>query len=179
MVALILGFLGLILSVMDRCIPPDGDPTFCPRPVPPRTSSPISANGKADPPGSYRGRTGTSSQPLVPYIYAYVRAPAPTYRSPEDALSGGSPRRIFPGGYVWVSVHGRVETGGKVFYQINREEYIEASYLAFGAPSSFHGVAFSTQSPVANPPSVGSCIACTRPALRAICASSSTLIPGL
>ncbi|GBD10184.1 Putative L,D-transpeptidase YciB [Candidatus Thermoflexus japonica] len=73
-----------------------------------------------------------------------MRAPAPTYRSPEDALSGGSPRRIFPQGYVWVSVHGRVEAGGKVFYQINRDEYIEASYLAFGAPSSFHGMAFNT-----------------------------------
>lgn len=143
MVELILGFFGLILSAAGRCIPPDGDPTFCPRPASLRTPSLISANGKVDPPGSYRSRTGPQAQPLVPYTYAYVRAPALTYRSPDEALNGGSPRRIFPAGYVWVSVHGRVEAGGKVFYQINREEYIEASYLAFGAPSSFHGVAFS------------------------------------
>lgn len=144
MVDLILTFLGLILPVVSRCIPPDGDPAFCPRPsatrIPPRTS----VSGAVDPPGSYRARTGTQAQPLVPYAYAFVKAPAPTYRTPEDALNGGSPRRVFPGGYVWVSVHGRVEAGGKVFYQINKDEYMEASYLAFGAPSSFQGMAFST-----------------------------------
>jgi hypothetical protein len=79
------------------------------------------------------------AEPLVPYTYAYVKAPAPTYRSPEEALNGGAPRRVFPAGYVWVSVHGRVEAGGKVFYLINPDEYIDAAYLAFGAPSAFPG----------------------------------------
>jgi lipoprotein-anchoring transpeptidase ErfK/SrfK len=83
------------------------------------------------------------AEPLVPYTYAYVKAPAPTYRSPEEALNGGAPRRVFPAGYVWVSVHGRVEAGGKVFYRINPDEYIDAAYLAFGAPSAFQGVVFS------------------------------------
>ncbi len=142
MMDVVLMLLGLLLPAASRCIPPDGDPAFCPRPGATRTPS-VSANGHSDPPSAYRTRIGTQAQPLVPYTYAFVKAPAPTYRSPEDALNGDAPRRIFPGGYVWVSVHGRAEAGGKTFYMINRDEYIEASYLTFGAPSAFHGIAFA------------------------------------
>lgn len=136
---LLLLFLGLAFSTAGRCIPPDGDPAFCPRPRAPRTPSPVLANGTVNP----SPRAPRAAEPLVPYTYAYVKTPARTYRSPEDALNGAPPRRVFGGGYVWVSVHGRVEAGGKVFYQINPDEYIEAAYLAFGAPSAFHGVALA------------------------------------
>ncbi|WP_376791526.1 L,D-transpeptidase [Thermoflexus sp.] len=133
-----------VLPMVGRCIPPDGDPAFCPRPSATRTPSRAPVANQVDPPGAFQSRATAQVPSLVPYTYAFVKAPASTYRSPEDALSGGAPRRVFPAGYVWVSVHGRTEVGGKVFYRINPDEYIEASYLTFGAPSTFHGVAFAT-----------------------------------
>ncbi len=142
MVDLILLLIGSILPVALPCIPLDGDSPSCVRPS---TSRP-SADGNRAPPrdASARGARPTAqAQALVPYVYAAVKTPAPTYRSPEEALRGDPPRRVFPNGYVWVSVHGRVEAGGRVFYRINRDEYIEASHLAFGAPSAFHGIALT------------------------------------
>ncbi len=143
MLDLILLLMGSFFPAALPCASPDGDSTPCVRTSLPRPSARGSRAPSGDAP--LRGARPTAqAQPLVPYVYAAVKAPAPTYRSPEDALNGSAPRRVFPSGYVWVSVHERVEAGGRVFYRINRDEYIEASYLAFGAPSAFHGVALAT-----------------------------------
>lgn len=122
--------IGMAASAAVRCVPPDGDLAFCPRPT----------AGRSIP----RARPTARSEGLVPFSYAFVKTPALVYQSPEEALRGGPPVRVFPPGYVWVSVHGRAEAGGRVFYQINPGEYMEAGFLAFGAPSAFQGLAFET-----------------------------------
>lgn len=108
-----------------------------------RPREPPQARQRA-PLGTYQGQSKLSDQPLLPYTYALLKVPVQTYRSVEDAINGGSPRRIFSAGNVWVSVHGRVEAGGKVFYRINPDEYVEASYLSFSVPSIFRGIALAT-----------------------------------
>ncbi len=71
--------------------------------------------------------------------------PAPTYRHPAEAAAGMAPVRTFVSNINWVSVRGRVEYGGELWYQINAEEYIQATHLQFPEPSRFQGVVVTAQ----------------------------------
>lgn len=83
---------------------------------------------------------------VTAYSFAYVRPlPAATYRHPEEAAIGLPPLRQFLAGDNWVSVRGSVEYNGQLWYEINEDEYILGSHVAFTNPSRFHGVVLESQ----------------------------------
>jgi hypothetical protein len=83
---------------------------------------------------------------ITPYSFAYVRPlPAATYHHPEEAAAGLPPVREFLAGDNWVSVMASVEYNGETWYEINEDEFVQASHLAFTQPSRFAGVILSEQ----------------------------------
>jgi len=83
---------------------------------------------------------------ITPYTFAYVyNLPAYSYNHPAEAEAGLPPRRQFLAGANWVSVLGRTEYNGQVWYEINRNEFITANHLAFTTPSRFRGVVLTEQ----------------------------------
>jgi hypothetical protein len=75
------------------------------------------------------------------FVYGeIVELPAPTYRHPAEAAAAMPPVRVFQSNINWVSVIGQVDYDGATWYQINGEEYIPASHLAFPEVSRFQGV---------------------------------------
>ncbi len=80
------------------------------------------------------------------HTFAYVRhLPAMTYAHPMEAEAGMPPRRAFYAGDNWVSVIGKTEYNGQVWYEINPGEFINADRVVFGSPSRFAGVVLSDQ----------------------------------
>jgi len=80
---------------------------------------------------------------VLPRIYAHVsNEPAPIYRTPYDAMQDIPPVRYLDGGSIWVSLYRNlpVKVDGKVWYEINKGEYVEASHLTFAQPSQFKGI---------------------------------------
>ena len=75
------------------------------------------------------------------FTYAYLNnLPANSYTHPLEAEQGLPPKRIFQNGSNWVSVQGRVEHNGEVWYQINADEFVRAEHVAIAGPSRFQGV---------------------------------------
>ncbi|MEA3309549.1 MAG: L,D-transpeptidase [Chloroflexota bacterium] len=75
------------------------------------------------------------------YTFAYVNhLPAPSYAHPLEAEQGLPPQRIFYDGSNWVSILGRVEYNGEVWYQINADEFVRTEHIAIVGPSRFQGV---------------------------------------
>lgn len=83
---------------------------------------------------------------LVPYEYGYVNdLPMNVYRHPLEAAMGLPPVRTMLSGDWWVSLEGRVEYEGQMWYQINGDEFIPASAVLSAAPSRFQGVYLTEQ----------------------------------
>ncbi len=83
---------------------------------------------------------------ISPFTFAYVRnLPANVYSSPEAAAAGEAPVKVFLTGMNWVSLRGSTEYSGTTWYEINPKQYVEASHIAIGGPSRFHGVALAEQ----------------------------------
>lgn len=78
--------------------------------------------------------------------FAYVaNLPAPTYTHPLEADAGLEPKRQFLAGDNWVSVLGKTEHNGEVWYEINPAEFIHSQYLRIASPSRFSGVVLQEQ----------------------------------
>lgn len=83
---------------------------------------------------------------ITRFVYARIFAlPAPTYRHPAEAAAGLPPLRVFQSNINWVSIIGRVSYEGQDWFQINSDEYIQASYVDFPEPSRFQGVRVTEQ----------------------------------
>lgn len=83
---------------------------------------------------------------VTAFSYGHIiQLPAPTYHHPAEAEAGMPPVRTFVSNINWVTVSGRVEYNGQVWYQINANEYLRAEHLAFPNASRFQGVALSAQ----------------------------------
>lgn len=83
---------------------------------------------------------------VTAFTYGQITSlPAPTYRHPAEAAAGITPVRTFVSNINWVSVRGRVDYGGEVWYQINAEEYLQAAHVQFPEPSRFQGVVVAEQ----------------------------------
>ena len=83
---------------------------------------------------------------LLPHTYALVKdPPLNVYRHPMEAAAGLAPVRTMLSGDWWVSVEGEVEYDGRLWYQINANEFIPADAVVLAVPSRFHGVQFTEQ----------------------------------
>jgi hypothetical protein len=83
---------------------------------------------------------------LVPHTYALVRnPPLGVYRHPMEAKMGLPPVRTMLSGDWWVSIDGKVEYEGQLWYQINKDEFIPADAVVLAAPSRFQGVYLNEQ----------------------------------
>lgn len=72
----------------------------------------------------------------------------PVYAHPIDVTVGNDPVRWLDTGYVWVSLPSKpaIKVKNQLWYNINKNEYVQADHLQFFTPSSFRG----TTSPRAN-----------------------------
>lgn len=83
---------------------------------------------------------------VTPLTFAHVDGlPAFTYAHPAEAAVGLEPRRKFLAGDNWVSVLGKTEYNGEVWYEINPGEFIHSKHLRFANPSRFSGVILHEQ----------------------------------
>ena len=74
----------------------------------------------------------------------YARVADLTNVYPSPSL-GTAPVRNLGDGYLWVTVMGRLESEGSVWYQINPGEYVHGDDLSLGEISEFVGVEISVQ----------------------------------
>lgn len=85
---------------------------------------------------------------VLPLTYAHViTGEVPVYTDPTDAVLGTTPARSLGTGYLWLSLADSqpVYHDDQAWYLINQDEYVRADQLAIYAPSTFQGVALSTQ----------------------------------
>ncbi|MCB0208182.1 MAG: L,D-transpeptidase [Anaerolineae bacterium] len=83
------------------------------------------------------------SSSLLTLTYAKVATGGvPVYAHPNDAALGNPPVRWLDSGYVWVSLPEKdaVKVRDQLWYNINDDEYVQADYLQFFEPSTFHGI---------------------------------------
>jgi len=86
------------------------------------------------------------TEDILPHKYAFVKTlPLNVYKHPMEAAIGLPPVRTLLGGDWWVSLDGRVEYEGQVWYQINRDEFAPAEALALAGASRFQGVYLNEQ----------------------------------
>ena len=96
------------------------------------------APARADDPGLY---SGLNVKPLVPFRYARVwSTQVPVYPTPGDPVQMAPVRHLLPPN-TWVSVKDEVQMDQRVWYRIEKEEYVLASDVLPASPSTFHGVA--------------------------------------
>ncbi|MBN1261445.1 MAG: L,D-transpeptidase [Anaerolineae bacterium] len=83
---------------------------------------------------------------VTEFTFAYVSGlPAYTYAHPAEAEAGLEPQRAFQAGDNWVSVMGRTDYNGQVWYEINPGEFVQEAHLRFANPSRFSGVVLHEQ----------------------------------
>jgi len=79
-------------------------------------------------------------EPLVPFRYARVwSTEVPVYPASGDPAQMSPVRHLLPN--TWVSVKDEVQVDGRIWYRIEKEEYVLASDVLPVSPSAFHGVA--------------------------------------
>lgn len=79
---------------------------------------------------------------LARTVYARAADFTNVYPSPSGAAA---PIRNLGDGYLWVTVMGRIESEGEVWYQINPGEYVRAADLSVGEISEFIGIELTVQ----------------------------------
>lgn len=83
---------------------------------------------------------------LLPHTYGYVKTlPMNVYRHPMEAVMGLPPVRTMLSGDWWVSIDGEVEYEGRLWYQINEEEFIPAADVILASASHFQGISLAEQ----------------------------------
>jgi hypothetical protein len=82
----------------------------------------------------------------LPFTYAYVMtSPVALYANPADADNGVAPVRTLDHGYLWVRLAGQVAYNGQTWYLTDGGGYLPASLAGIYRPSTFQGIAVSSQ----------------------------------
>lgn len=79
-------------------------------------------------------------EPLVPFRYAHIwSAEVPVYPAPGDPAQMAPVRYLLPPA-TWVSIKDELQVDQRVWYRIEKDEYVLASDVLPASPSTFHGV---------------------------------------
>jgi hypothetical protein len=90
----------------------------------------------------------------TPHAYAWIDDYTPIYRHPAEAVAGLPPVRVSEPGFTYVSLEGKADYEGDLWYLINvrsvrnaerADEYVHEDYTHLVRPSAFVGVHLASQ----------------------------------
>lgn len=83
-------------------------------------------------------------RPLITYARV-LTGPVPIFSDPQHATLGLTPTRTLEPGYVWVTLASTqtVQLDDRLWYSINRNEFVPAEFLEVYQPSQFSGMQIS------------------------------------
>ena len=91
---------------------------------------------------------------ITPYAYAWIDDYTPLYRHPGEAAAGLPPVRVSERGFTYVSLEGKTEHEGELWYLINKrsvrnaeraDEWAHEKYVHLVRPSTFVGAHLTAQ----------------------------------
>ena len=132
-----------------------GGPTLCPteRPRQVFVFRPVRLPVQEIEPVQYQSRLDDEKL-TTPHVYAWIDDYTPIYRHPAEAVAGLPPVRVSEPGFTYVSLEGKADYEGELWYLINvrsirnaerADEYVHEDYTHLVRPSAFVGVHLASQ----------------------------------